>query len=125
MTRQMDAPAVVESSRDTLSAGGGDGTSAPGEPLIYRERWHGGYRVYLPDHSNFIGTIRRMYVSADDGARRWVGQPAWGAPELPPCKTKPEAARALRDAWHRAHVELPVDEEDWEHDDLCRAVVPS
>jgi len=113
VTDQMDK--VVESTQP----GDLGGASSPGEPLIYKDR--DSYRVYLPDHAHMIGTIRRMYVSADEGARRWVGQPAWGAPELPPCKTKPEAARALRDAWHRAHVELPA-ETDWEHDDLCRAV---
>ena len=118
MTDQMDK--VVESTQP----GDLGGASSPGEPLIYKDTNSGGWRVYLPDHADAVGIIRRMYVSADSGARRWVAIPKWGAPELPPCKTKPEAARALRDAWHRAFVELPVDEVDWEAESLCRAVVP-
>jgi len=114
-TDQMDK--VVESTE----AGENGGTSAPAIPL-YRDTNSGGYRAYLPDHSDWMGIVRRVYLSPASPVRRWVAVPKWGIPELPPCKTRDEAALALWEAWQRAFVALPASETDWEHDDLCRAV---
>jgi len=118
----MDAP--VSASRDTLSAEGIGGTSPLGEPLIYKDTNGGGYRVYLPDHSDWMGIVRRVYLSPASPVRRWVAVPKWGIPELPPCTSKEKAALALWEAWQRSFVEMPA-EVDWETESLCAAVVPS
>lgn len=101
-----------------LPAGG-----APVTPPMYRDTNSGGYRVYLEDHSRSIGIVRRVYVDFTKNLRRWVACPDWGIPELPPCTSKEKARDALWAAWQRSFVELPQ-EDDPEHESLCRPVVP-
>jgi len=104
-------------------AGSNPARSQPESPTVDLTRDRDDYRAYAMTDL-YLGKVSRRYVAFGNGQRRWFAQPHWGVPELGPFTSSKKAGDALWEAYQRAFVELPASETDWEHDDLCRAVVP-